>query len=166
MRWTEVLEDRQLGELPYKIELDQWGNVVMSPASNLHGYLQTVIAMLLMKLRSDGAVLTECSIETSKGVKVADTVWGSKDFFARNQLATPFVIAPEVCVEVLSPSNSMDEMREKKDLYLARGAREVWVCDDRGKMTFFAAAGEVASSRLVPDFPPQLKITLPGVDLN
>ena len=40
LRWDEVLKDPSLQDLPYKIELNAWGNVEMSPASNRHGRLQ------------------------------------------------------------------------------------------------------------------------------
>lgn len=35
--------------------------------------------------------------------------------------------APEICIEIVSPSNSKIEIQGKVDLYLARGAQEVWV---------------------------------------
>ena len=36
MTWEEVLADRSLQDLPYKIELNKWGNIEMSPAKNRH----------------------------------------------------------------------------------------------------------------------------------
>ena len=65
MKWSEVCEDKILQNLPYKIELNEWGNIVMSPASNRHGNIQTKIAFYLMTLMQNGTVLTECSVETS-----------------------------------------------------------------------------------------------------
>ena len=35
--------------------------------------------------------------------------------------------APELCVEVMSPSNLAGELKEKTSLYLAAGACETWV---------------------------------------
>ena len=161
MRWSEVLTDKSLTNLPYKIELDEWGNIVMSPASNRHAFLQMTIALWLNGFKEQGIVFQECSVQTEKGVKVADVVWGSARFFARHQLATPYLLAPELCVEVLSPSNSMAEMREKKELYFAKGAKEFWVCDDTGQMIFFAPLGELERSELFPTFPRQLELHLP-----
>ena len=40
MTWDEVLADRCLQDLPYKIELNRWGNIEMSPARNRHGRFQ------------------------------------------------------------------------------------------------------------------------------
>ena len=41
--------------------------------------------------------------------------------------ATPYTQAPELCVEIFSSTNSKVEIAEKVDLYLAKGAKEVWV---------------------------------------
>ena len=146
MKWSEVIADRELQNLPYKIELNEWGNIVMSPASNRHSFLQMAIAMLLAEQKDDGHTFNECSIETSKGVKVADVIWGSMAFFQKHKLDTPYTVAPELCIEIISPSNSMNEMVEKKDLYLAKGAWEVWVCRESGRVVFFGNQGELSTS--------------------
>ena len=44
LRWNEVLRDPSLQDLPYKIELNAWGKVEMSPASHRHGGLQAELA--------------------------------------------------------------------------------------------------------------------------
>jgi hypothetical protein len=31
MKWAEIIVDKTLQDLPYKIELDRYGNIVMSP---------------------------------------------------------------------------------------------------------------------------------------
>jgi Uma2 family endonuclease len=65
-------------------------------------------------------------------------------------------VAPEICVEVLSDSNTENEMAEKRHLYFARVAREVWVCDTGGRLRFFDADGEIKTSALAPAFPQQI----------
>ena len=67
-----------------------------------------------------------------------------------------FECAPEICVEILSPSNTPSEMREKRKLYFEAGAGEVWICDASGKMNFYTSASASdpsASSGLCPTFP-------------
>jgi Uma2 family endonuclease len=157
MKWDQVCKDKSLQNLPYKIELNEWGNIVMSPASNRHGNLQTKIAFHLMSQMPDGTVLTECSVDTAKGVKVADVAWVSDAFLQRNRGATPYVEAPEVCVEIQSPSNSDTEMAEKRDLYFAKGAREYWLCDEDGKVSFFSPRGKMEKSLLFPDMLAQIE---------
>ncbi len=158
MKWSEVIAEKNLQDLPYKIELNEWGNIVMSPASNRHSFLQMAIAMLLAAQKSDGHTFNECSVETSQGVKVADVIWGSSDFFSTHQLDTPYPAAPELCIEIMSPSNSMDEMEEKKDLYIERGALEVWICEESGAITFWDIQGKISTSVLFPDFPESINV--------
>jgi len=162
MDWQEVIEHPSLQDLPFKIELDEYGNIVMSPTSNRHGRLQGAIYKLLGSLGKDGETYLECAVATRKGVKVADVAWASAEFFQRHGETTPLPVAPEICVEVLSPSNTGTEMTGKIDLYLARGAREVWLCDDRGRITIHAPEGVLDVSRLIPTFPLALDLDSPG----
>jgi Uma2 family endonuclease len=64
-----------------------------------------------------------------------------------------FVEAGEICVEVISPSNTKAEMEEKMALYFDAGAVEVWFCDENGKMRFVGKDGSLERSLLCPDFP-------------
>ncbi|MDO9103997.1 MAG: Uma2 family endonuclease [Methylovulum sp.] len=152
MQWSDVLNDKSLSNLPYKIELNEYGQIVMSPASNQHGFLQVEIAFFL-RGNKIGKVITECSIDTPKGVKVADVAWGTNDFFSKNGLATPYQSAPELCVEILSPSNSKQEITEKINLYLQQGAKEVWTCTHNGNVEIYNLSGKIPNSILFDNLP-------------
>jgi Uma2 family endonuclease len=154
-RWEEVRRDPSLQDLPYKIELNAWGKVEMSPASNRHSRLQGIIALALGTQLKDGGILPECSILTSIGIRVPDVAWASSSFLAAYGEITPFMRAPEICVEVISPSNVEAEIEEKKRAYLAAGAEEVWLVSEEGSIRYFGASGEKAKS----DFP--VAVTLP-----
>ena len=156
MDWQEVLEHPSLQDLPFKIELNEWGQIVMSPASNRHSNLQAELALLLKQALPEGRIFTECSIDTQRGVKVADVAWASDAFIAQYGYETPYHKAPEICVEILSPSNTRAEMDEKIVLYLAKGAREVWICDLEGYLVYHGNEGVLEQSRLAPDFPSQI----------
>jgi Uma2 family endonuclease len=114
MTWQEVLERKELQDLPFKIELNEHGEVEMSSATNMHGLLQSEISSLLRGfLKTEGMVATESSVQTTQGVKVADVAWISKDFFNQYARVTPFPTSPEICFEIISPSNSTKEILEK-----------------------------------------------------
>jgi len=138
-----------LRDLPYKIELNDLGHIEMTPASNHHGYLQSELVWLLRSQLQQGRVITECSIDTPKGVKVADVAWCSPEFVAAHGGATPFPQAPEICIEVVSPSNSFAEMQDKVLLYLAKGAREVWLVKETGDVLLHRTEGVVGGSLFV-----------------
>lgn len=150
MNWQQVCDDPLLRDLPYKIELNEWGNIVMSPATSRHGMLQGLIQNALRAIRQDGLVFPECPIQTAKGVKVPDVVWASGAFLREHAASSPFLRAPELCIEVMSPANSMREMEEKRELYFARGAQEVWLCDEQGALAFHDCTGPIPVSRLFP----------------
>ena len=46
---------------------------------------------------------------------------------------TPLTRAPELCIEVVAPSNSRKELSEKVAAYLATGALEAWIVYLRSK---------------------------------
>ena len=155
-RWDEALRDPSLRDLPYKIEINAWGKVEMSPASNRHGRLQAFIGAQLARQLPDGFVVSECSILTRIGIRVPDVVWGSADFLKDFGEITPYAKAPEICVEIVSPSNVPAEIEEKKAAYLQGGAREVWIVSEQGSIRLFGADGEKAKSDIAAP------ITLPA----
>jgi Uma2 family endonuclease len=149
MEWSEVIDNPILKDLPFKIELNQFGKLLMSPASNLHARIQGRLAATLFNKLPQGEVLTECSIQTSCGVKVADIAWLSDAFIHEFSYTTPYPKAPEICVEIVSPSNSKIEINEKIDLYLAKGAYEVWIVYDLDTIDIYSHAKKLDASKIV-----------------
>src|SRR3989454_7888678 len=132
-RWAELLADSELARFEGRIETDRHGHIIMSPppAPN-HGSFQLEIGHLLRNLMPQGRVLTECPISTADGVKAADVAWASPERMRELGELVCFPDSPEICVEVLSPSNTDVEIREKMALYFDAGAREVWLCTRAG----------------------------------
>ena len=86
-----------------------------------------------------------------------DVVWISESRWSEiPEGAEASTVAPEICIEVLSDSNSETEMEMKRALYFDRGAEEVWTCDESGRIRFFDPSGELNASRLTPSFPSQV----------
>lgn len=157
MQWQEVCENKYLQDLPFKIELNKWGQIVMSPAKPKHSIYQGIIQELLNSMLDTGFAFPECAIATSDNVKVADVVWASDERLNIIEDEDVASIAPEICVEIKSASNTLEEMQTKKDLYFEAKAEEVWVCDKNGNLTFFNKQGKLDKSLLVPDFPTQIR---------
>jgi Uma2 family endonuclease len=154
-RWEQACRDPSLQDLPYKIEINAWGMVEMSPASNRHGRLQMALGAELMKQLPGGVAIAECSILTRLGIRVPDVTWASEDFMRTYGEITPYLKAPEICVEIVSPSNDSFEIEEKTGAYLAAGAKEVWIAAEDGTIRYFTAAGEQPKSGFA------ISITLP-----
>jgi Uma2 family endonuclease len=147
--WNSILGDPFFNDIPYKVETTRSGTIVMSPASNWHGSAQSQVVLNLNKGRKKGEIINECSILTSDGVKVADVAWASDAFMDEHGYKTPYTVAPEICVEIVSPGNSKAEIERKVNLYLAKGAVEVWVVAENGSVSFFDTSGSYRKSKLV-----------------
>ena len=158
--WSRALRDPSLRDLPYKIETNEYGQLVMSPQKPKHGHLQFRVANLLDDLMDrPGRASVEFAVETPKGVKVPDAVWVSEERWnAMGADAEASTVAAEICVEVLSRSNTKAEIDEKRGLYFERGAVEVWTCDMDGRIRFFHRDGERPASALVPAFPSVIEV--------
>jgi Uma2 family endonuclease len=128
------------------------------PPAPSHGSYQVEIAHLLRNLMPRGRVLTECPISTADGVKAADIAWASPQRMTELGNRTCFPHAPEICVEVLSPGNSIAEIQEKTALYMDAGAQEVWLCSAVGEMSFTSGSVALEKSQLCPAFPKRVEL--------
>ncbi len=80
---------------------------------------------MLRVLKPDGVSITKVGVDTAENTKVPDVVWVSLE----RRRAVPHEIfwtrAPEICVEIISPSNFLEEQMHKGQLYFRAGARGV-----------------------------------------
>jgi Uma2 family endonuclease len=140
--------------LPYKIELNKEGQLVLSPVKFLHSLLQKAIMNSIEDaLGESGKAVSDVAVATADNTKVPDVVWMSVAFIREHLREDELSAAPEICVEVVSPSNTALEMKRKMALFFERGARECWLCDLNGRMRFFTPEGESTDSILAPLFP-------------
>jgi len=139
------------------------GRIILTPpADPAHGGRQADLTLLLSKFAPAGKIIVECPISTSEGVKVPDLVWASKKRFATvGGKKSALTAAPEICVEVLSPSNTRNEIEEKRRLYFAAGASEVWLCERDGHVRFFLKTSPTRAAKKSALFP-----KMPGVILE
>ena len=165
MNWQEVCQIPYLQHIPFKVELEEGGRLLMSPVSLQHVKLQSKIQSLLSTLLKGGEVFCEFPLQITKPedtgeetIKIPDVVWISYKRIKKipkRSFASP--IPPEICVEVLSPRNTSKEMLEKQRVYFEKGALEFWVCDNNGNMDFYNKEGQLKHSELVPNFPKKIK---------
>jgi Uma2 family endonuclease len=147
--WKQIIKDPLFRDVPYKVETTKGGSILLSPASNWHGSAQSQVVILLSKGRKGGEIINECSILTGDGVKVADVAWASDEFMQKHAYKTPYPVAPEICVEIVSPGNTKAEIETKVNLYLAKGAQEVWVVYKDASVDIFDHSGQLNKSKMV-----------------
>jgi Uma2 family endonuclease len=111
--------------------------VTMPPAQGPHGYICLAIGSLIFQharanrlgsaFSNDTGVVLERNPDTVRGPDVA--YWS----YERLPKVPPgyIEIAPDLAVEVLSPSNRASKIRQKTKAYFANGTRQVWVINPK-----------------------------------
>lgn len=153
-RWRQLAHNRVVASIPCKVELSEKGAIEVSPPTIRHAVVQAFVSRELARQRPDGTTLTECTVETEIGMRVPDVAWASRGLMKQHRNEREFRVAPELCVEVLSPTNTRIEMAEKTAAYLAAGAQEVWVVGEDGVAENYTSVGRVPTSALGFSLPP------------
>ncbi|MFW6200077.1 MAG: Uma2 family endonuclease [Gemmatimonadota bacterium] len=120
----------------YRIELSG-GRLVREPAPGpRHGNVAIRIASLLHRLGQQGGhglafVDTAFTLARDPAtIRVPDVAFVSRNRVPESGLGDEFwQMAPDLAVEILSPSNSSSEIQKKSLEYLEAGARIVWIVE-------------------------------------
>ena len=75
LTWEALCKDPNLHDLPYKIETNDRGQIVMSPVFAEHSFYQSELVERLADLLPEGRTAVEFAVRTAKGTKVADVAW-------------------------------------------------------------------------------------------
>ena len=130
----------QYREMPQREDVVQelrWGQVVTLTRPKMkHTRLQyRLVELLRPKAADKGIVMSEVPFRALPEYELrgADVAFVSQARWLEAEDDDNLRGSPELVIEVLSPSNTKTEMREKAALYLATGAHEFWVVNPRQK---------------------------------
>ncbi len=142
----------------WKVETNAQRQILLTTTPKLdHQEFGGEIVRLLHLMLSDGRPLSECGVMTRDGTKEPDVIWASNSMRRAQRKEASFTRAPELCVEVISPSNTRREINQKRRLYFEAGTREVWLCDKESVMTFYTDNENIVPrSILCPEFPARI----------
>lgn len=155
-RWAEMVADSRWHDCQERIETNAFGNILMSPPPGGPHCQRSFRIGVLLEQMLGGKGFGECPLSTIDGVRACDAAWYSNDRYEliRDQLV--YEVAPEICVEVVSLSNTPAELQYKRDLYFEAGAIECWQCDLAGLMSYYRDQEPDTphpQSTFCPDFP-------------
>ena len=147
------------------------GRIVrMTPTNPTHGRIEANVAAALKRFVSTqnlGFVMAgEVGVFTGRNpdtVRAADVLYLSHERDARRSRPQGFLdVAPELIVEILSPTDRPDQVRRKLGEYFAAGVRLVWVIDpaartvqvhrERGEPLSLASGAVVTGEDVLPGF--------------
>ena len=133
------------------------GEIIVSPSpSYRHGKAQSRFAAVLVRYADEtglGVVVTESGFRLHRD---PDTVLGPDVAFIRTDRLPPdaddttyLELAPDLVVEVVSPSNSLAEMHDKVLTYLEAGVRMVLVLEPKRRTVTVHTPDRVARTLVV-----------------
>lgn len=144
-RWLQLSAD---AETPDHFEVNEYGEMIMAPKpTNDHQRIVKAVVSGLDAALGPEAV-PEVSVITDRGVRVPDVVWMPTQRWVQCKGQTPLPVVPDVCVEVLSPGNTREEIAMKTAAYLRGGAREVIIVGLDGEIEYHGSRGRSASNAL------------------
>jgi Uma2 family endonuclease len=115
-----------------RLELHEGAVVSMPPPILRHSIVQQKLRDLLQALCAGvGSTYVELGFRptTEWEFRYADVAWAPAERWAKQDPSGYFSGAPDIVIEVLSPSNTVSKMFEKEQLCLENGCREFWVVD-------------------------------------
>ncbi|MCI0652579.1 MAG: Uma2 family endonuclease [Planctomycetes bacterium] len=150
-RWRALCEDPTFEDVPGKIELTEWGEILMSPVGKSHGIAATRIAKALGKALG-GQTMVEVGVTTPLGVRAPDVAWCSDGFLTAHPEEMPLSSAPELCVEIVSATNALPKLREKAMAYVNAGAVEAWIVHPQSReIEIYGRQGRKAATSFAVD---------------
>lgn len=128
----------QYRDLPHRDDVIQelhWGQVITLTRPKMkHAKLQSRLVRLLRpRAEHLGVIESEVAFRAlpEYDLRGADVAFVSQQRWNTTEDDDNLHGTPELVIEVLSPSNTKQEMREKAALYLSTGAQEFWLVDPK-----------------------------------
>jgi len=125
--------------------------IIMSPVGLKSGYRENVLSTeLTIWARKDGTGIV-CSASTAYtlpngAIRCPDASWIRRirlDAFDKQELEKFGHICPDFVAEVMSPSDTLAELQDKMDEYIANGAQLGWLIDPYDARAFVYRPGKV-----------------------
>lgn len=145
LRWQAAPD---LQDSPDRYELNEFGELILSPRPTTGHQAILFEVGLQIAGRLGPRAATETAVLTDRGIRVPDLIWMPADRWEGRKDQSPLESVPDVCVEVLSPGNTRQEIEMKIGAYLRGGAREVIVVGLKGEIEIFDSQGKRATSAL------------------
>ncbi len=171
---SEILTAEQLFEsgIAGRTELIEGKLIRMAPTGYAHGIVEMKLSKKLGRFVEEhdlGQVMTgEVGIFIRRNpdtIRAADVIFISKKRFEQLKSVTYLDVAPEIVVEIISPTDLLQEVTGKIDDYFSIGIDRVWIVDPiHGHATVFRSPTKAI--RFADDEELEDQSILPGFKLK
>lgn len=145
-RCQALCADPTFEDIAAKIELTEWGEILMRPVGKSHGLAAMRIGEVLRRALG-GHTMAEVGVTTSIGVRAPDVAWCSTAYLQAHPEEMPLSTAPELCVEIVSSTNALPKLREKAMAYVNAGATEAWIVfPESRRVEIYSSQGPAATT--------------------
>jgi Uma2 family endonuclease len=169
---------REFHEAPFELIRGKRIPIMTSLAGHtmmIHAILDILKAYVIAHehgtVLSEATFVEEYSKNWVKGSFTPDVLFFSAERFKQYISANPdweekpFVLVPDITIEVVSKNDSYTDINEKVDVYLELGVKEIWIIDPHAKSAFVHSAekiqrlskNESIRGSVLPDF--ELKLS-------
>jgi len=168
-RTDVTVDELEKMSLPMPAELYN-GKVVFKMASHVHSVIQAAISgeiYIYLKTNPVGVVTTDENYrlwpERSNQSRIPDVSFVTTQRLPKDR--THYLpIAPDLAVEILSPTDSFEATMEKVDEYLRQGTQIVWVVITSTREVLVCTADVLTAPTLLPDFELPVKTIFAGIE--
>lgn len=87
-------------------------------------------------------------------MRAPDVLWCSREWLAGHPEEMPLSSAPELCIEIASPTDTLPLLREKAFAYVNAGAIEAWIVfPDKREVEIHSSGGRQLNTSFGVDLP-------------
>jgi len=148
----ELIEGERIAIVPSVAEHGETLKILYSALLGYEATHQTVVVLSELPF-----VLLDTPEDWVKGSRVPDAMVYEAGRMAAYKAQTPdwrkkpYILVPDLCIEVISPNDIYLDVDEKVDLYLADGVRLIWVFNPRKRNVKAYKLGSNEITRLTED---------------
>jgi Uma2 family endonuclease len=129
------------------LELHHGQVILVPPRKHRHAEIQQALLELLLPLTRGKGFLTNEFPFRSPGHEAWQADLGFVRAERRAGISDYLMGAPDLVIEVLSPSNTVDEINDKMDICMANGCLSFWVVDPKRKLVSVTEGEETRQYR-------------------
>ena len=157
--WANLCENPHFADAPFKFHLTVLGQIILTPRNMVRSALIPSIGGAIDDQKLGGKSFISLAVVTAQGVFTVDFAWFS-DPSRIDMDAAAAEKAPDICVEIVSPYEPLEDLHRRGAALLKAGAKEFWIVSLGGMVSFHSTPDLTCAmprSLLAPGVPTKIR---------